>query len=68
MRESASSYDDAESYYKISAVLKCLNRLAESPVFDDLIFISNLSEEEWNEFEEELKMTVDKFLVEKDLN
>lgn len=56
-----------DSYYKISAVLKCLNKLAESPVFDDLIFIS-MSEKNWNEFEEELKMTVDKFLVKKDLN
>lgn len=64
-----------DSFYKTSAILKCLGRLAESPVFDDLIFISNLSEEEWNEFEEELnefetelKKTIDKFLVEKDLN
>lgn len=63
-----------DSFYKTSAILKCLGRLAESPVFDDLIFISNLSEEEWNEFEEELnefetelKKTIDKFLVEKDL-
>lgn len=67
MRDSASSYDDADSYYKISAVLKCLNKLAESPVFDDLIFIS-MSEKNWKEFEKELKMTVDKFLMEKDLN
>ena len=63
------------SFYKTSTILKCLGRLAESPVLDDLIFISNLSEEEWNEFEEELnefeaelKMTIDKFLVKKDLN
>lgn len=67
MRDSASSYDDADSYYKISAVLKCLNKFAISPVFDDLILISVLPEEEWNEFEAELKMTVDKFLVKKDL-
>lgn len=52
-----------DSFYKTSAILKCLDRLVESPVFDDLIFISNLSEKEWNEFEDELKMTVDKFLV-----
>lgn len=52
-----------DSFYKPSAILKCLDKLAESPVFDDLIFISNLSEKEWNEFESELKMTVDKFLV-----
>lgn len=56
-----------DSYYKISAVLKCLNKLAESPVFDDLILISYLSEKDWNEFETELKKTIDKFLVEKDL-
>lgn len=52
-----------DSFYKTSAILKCLSRLAESPTFDDLIFIGNLSEKEWNEFEGELKMTVDKFLV-----
>lgn len=52
-----------DSFYKPSAILKCLGRFAESPVFDDLIFISNLSEKEWNKFEAELKMTVDKFLV-----
>lgn len=57
-----------ESFYKTSAVLKCLDKLAESPVFDDLIFISNLSEKEWNEFEEELKTVIDKFLVKKDLD
>lgn len=57
-----------DSFYKPSAILKCLGRLAESPTFDDLIFIGNLSEKEWNEFEGELKMTVDKFLVKKDLN
>ena len=51
-----------DSFYKTSVILKCLGRLAESPAFDDLIFISNLSENEWNEFEEELKMTIDKFL------
>ena len=55
-----------DSYYKISAVLKCLNKLAESPVFDDLIFIS-MSEKNWNEFEAELKMTVDKFLSKKEI-
>lgn len=52
-----------DSFYKPSVILKCLDRFAESPVFDDLIFISNLSEKEWNEFEKELKMIVDKFLV-----
>lgn len=57
-----------DSFYKTSAVLKCLDKLAESPVFDDLIFISNLSEKEWNEFEGEIKKTIDKFLVKKDLN
>ena len=56
-----------DSFYKTSAVLKCLSRLAENPTFDDLIFISNLSENEWNEFEGELKETIDKFLVKKDL-
>ena len=56
-----------DSYYKISAVLKCLDRLAESSAFDDLIFISNLSEKEWNEFEGELKMMVDKFLSKKEI-
>ena len=55
-----------DSYYKINAVLKCLNKLTESPVFDDLIFIS-MSEKNWNEFETELKMTVDKFLVKKEI-
>ena len=55
-----------DSYYKISAVLKCLNKLAESPVFDDLIFIS-MSEKNWNEFETELKTTVDKFLSKKEI-
>ena len=57
-----------DSFYKTGAVLKCLDKLAESPVFDDLIFISNLSEKEWNEFEGEIKKTIDKFLVKKDLN
>lgn len=52
-----------DSFYKTSAILKCLSRLAESSIFDDLIFIGNLSEKEWNEFEVELKMTADKFLV-----
>lgn len=56
-----------ESYYNMSFVLKCLNKFATSPVFDDLILISVLPEQEWNEFEAELKMTVDKFLVKKDL-
>ena len=55
-----------DSFYKTSAILKCLNRLAESPVFDDLIFIS-MSEKNWNEFEAELKMTVDKFLSKKEI-
>lgn len=53
-----------DSFYKPSAILKCFGRFAESPVFDDLIFISNLSEKDWNEFEKELKMTVDKFIEE----
>lgn len=56
-----------DSFYKTSAILKCLDRLAESPAFDDLIFISNLSEKEWNEFEAELKITVDKFLSKKEI-
>lgn len=63
-----------DSFYKTSAILKCLSRLAENPTFDDLIFISNLSENEWNEFEEELnefeaelKMTIDKFLSKKEI-
>ena len=63
-----------DSFYKTSVILKCLGRLAESPTFDDLIFISNLSEKEWNEFEEELnefeaelKMTIDKFLSKKEI-
>lgn len=55
-----------DSFYKTSAILKCLDRLAESPVFDDLIFIS-MSEKNWNEFEEELKTTVDRFLVKKEI-
>lgn len=55
-----------DSFYKPSAILKCLNKLAESPVFDDLIFIS-MSEKNWNEFETELKMTVDKFLSKKEI-
>ena len=52
-----------DSFYKPIAIVKFLDRFAKSPVFDDLIFISNLSENEWNKFEGELKMTVDKFLV-----
>ena len=55
-----------DSFYKPSAIFKCLNKLAESPVFDDLIFIS-MSEKNWNEFETELKMTVDKFLSKKEI-
>ena len=55
-----------DSFYKTSAILKCLNKLAESPVFDDLIFIS-MSEKNWNEFEDELKMTVDRFLSKKEI-
>lgn len=51
-----------DSFYKPSAIVKFLGRFAESPVFDDLIFISNLSENEWNKFEKELKKTVDEFL------
>ena len=56
-----------DSFYKPSAIFKCLSRLAESPVFDDLIFISNLSEKKWNEFEEELKTTIDRFLSKKEI-
>ena len=55
-----------DSFYKPSAIFKCLNKLAESPVFDDLIFIS-MSEKNWNEFETELKMIVDKFLSKKEI-
>ena len=55
-----------DSFYKPSAIFKCLGRLAESPVFNDLIFIS-MSEKNWNEFEAELKMTVDKFLSKKEI-
>lgn len=56
-----------ESYYNMSFVLKCLNKFATSPVFDDLILISVLPEEEWNEFESELKTMTKDFLERKDL-
>lgn len=56
-----------ESYYNMSFVLKCLNKFATSPVFDDLILISVLPEEEWNEFEAELKTMTKDFLERKDL-
>ena len=56
-----------ESYYNMSFVLKCLNKFATSPVFADLILISVLPEEEWNEFESELKTMTKDFLERKDL-
>lgn len=57
-----------DSYYKLGAVSKCLNKLFESFIFDDLIWISNLSDDDWNELMDELKVVINKFLVEKDLN
>lgn len=57
-----------DSYYKLGAVSKCLNKLFESPIFDDLILLSNLSEKDWNELMKELKMVINKFLVKKDLD
>ena len=57
-----------DSFYELEVVSKCLNKLFESSIFDDLIWISNLSDNDWNELMDELKVVINKFLVKKDLN
>lgn len=51
-----------DSFYKLGAVSKCLNKLFESSIFEDLIWASNLSDKDWNELVGELKITCNQVL------